>query len=578
MLSKEQLSAALLLALSSNAVLLLVVLFRSADVHREAHGAGKRLCTSTGPRRELAAKLQQPGVLDRDALLLRDFVLTVDRFNDIEQHVQPRTAAGFRLASPAFQHVLLSLLKYKLSKLGTSRRPKIYNPVLDKLFVDDSPAKGHEPTRGEDSTEVTDGRSATSSFVDQNGHGVNYSHRADGSWTGELHVTRSDGRTNPALVAAESASAPSRREVTFQLFSGQNQTDSDDQRNSFANISRSKRGAGSEPVNGGVPEQGQNRINEIFSTFTQVEMAEFPAPVSRVLIPALVQFEGMLIKELERLHAVAVAHDLRLEVLEKAMLTAAEGHAEIQADAVDNKSQLVSGEQVLGGEQTFVPAGNSSNLIELVVPLEGSGEGETSPAGTSTSRSPGVTPWRVPEYYELFRHLSTLEQKVLTLENYNIMSDSELTRVRSEVIKMDDKVTELDRRNRNLQIRMSMHAVKISEMEMFKNKAEMTLQTSQEAYGRVNNRLDAFKERLAGLKTDLRGITSQFTRHDQISSELRAADAYKAHDIQEMRKNIFGIEGRLNNLYSTFDKNVQLVRSDVRGIMERLCSKNKLSC
>lgn len=40
---------------------------------------------------------------------------------------------------------------------------------------------------------------------------------------------------------------------------------------------------------------------------------------------------------------------------------------------------------------------------------------------------------------------------------------------------------------------MSMHAVKLSELELFKNKAEATIQTSQDSYGRINTRLEAFK-------------------------------------------------------------------------------------
>ena len=34
--------------------------------------------------------------------------------------------------------------------------------------------------------------------------------------------------------------------------------------------------------------------------------------------------------------------------------------------------------------------------------------------------------------------------QVIALENYNLMVDSELTRTRSEVIKMDDKVSDSD--------------------------------------------------------------------------------------------------------------------------------------
>ncbi|KAK6983124.1 hypothetical protein BgiMline_018548 [Biomphalaria glabrata] len=322
-------------------------------------------------------------------------------------------------------------------------------------------------------------------------------------------------------------------------------------------------------------------VQEIFSKLISDKKPKFKSPISTFLIPALMQFENTVTKKIESLRELVVSYDLRLEVLEKAMLSTSDtGHVEVQSDDLNNKSDLENPKEIIRLEE-LLPVANGSTLTEMKVSEDGSGEleGTTKYKVTSSTHKPTeIFSWKVPEYYEIFRQLTGVEQKVLALENYNMMSDSELTRVRSEVIKMDDRVTELDRRNRNLQVRMSMHAVKLSELELFKNKAEATIQTSQDSYGRINTRLEAFKDRLTELRNELRGVTSQFSRHDQIANELRAADSYKAHDIQEIRKNIFGLEGRLTSLYTSLDQNIQMMQADIKSVVDRLCSSKQISC
>ncbi|CAG5121824.1 unnamed protein product [Candidula unifasciata] len=318
-------------------------------------------------------------------------------------------------------------------------------------------------------------------------------------------------------------------------------------------------------------------VHEIFSTFSDSELAKFDPSVYDLLIPALVHFETMAIRELESLRSIVISMDLRLETLENSMLNFARGYGmEPQADPTDNKSEPDISSHILNKKEGFLPATNDSQIFEVHLDTEGSGDVDREQV--PTTRPPQTTTMHNVAFYDMYRILSTLEQKVMALENYNVMSDSELTRVRSEVVKMDDKVTELDRRQRNLQIRTSMHTQKITELEVYMSKSELGIHTALDAYGRVNSKLDAFKDKLTELKNDLQAVTGQFGRHDQITNELRAADSYKAHDIQEMRKSVFSIEGRLNGLYRVLDLNLDTVRSDLRAMLDRLCANNKLAC
>ncbi|BFZ12872.1 hypothetical protein BsWGS_15911 [Bradybaena similaris] len=343
-------------------------------------------------------------------------------------------------------------------------------------------------------------------------------------------------------------------------------------------LKRHRRGADA-PVNKTSTVGGptSHRLHEIFSTFSDSELAKFDGAVYDLLVPALVHFETMTIRELESLHSIVISMDLRLEGLENSMLNIARWRGmEPQADPVDNTSELDSPSHILDKKEGFLPATNDTQIFEVHLDIDGSGEvdGESAP----TTRPPHTTTMPNVAFYDLYRILSTLEQKVMALENYNVMSDSELTRVRSEVVKMDDKVTELDRRQRNLQIRTSMHTQKITELEVYMSKSEMGIHTALDSYGRVNSRLEAFKDKLTEFKNDLQAVTGQFGRHDQIATELRAADSYKAHDIQEIRKSVFSIEGRLNGLYRVLDLNLDTVRSDLRAMLDRLCANNKLAC
>lgn len=59
------------------------------------------------------------------------------------------------------------------------------------------------------------------------------------------------------------------------------------------------------------------------------------------------------------------------------------------------------------------------------------------------------------------------------------------------------QVTELDRRQRNLQIRTAMHTQKITELEVYMSKSELGIHTALDSYSRVNSRLDVFKVALS---------------------------------------------------------------------------------
>ncbi|XP_012934870.1 uncharacterized protein LOC101854779 [Aplysia californica] len=61
-------------------------------------------------------------------------------------------------------------------------------------------------------------------------------------------------------------------------------------------------------------------LEEVFPTLTESELQKFSPPVSEILVPALIHFEGMMVRQIEMLNDAMVSLDLRLETLENSKL------------------------------------------------------------------------------------------------------------------------------------------------------------------------------------------------------------------------------------------------------------------
>lgn len=76
----------------------------------------------------------------------------------------------------------------------------------------------------------------------------------------------------------------------------------------------------------------------------------------------------------------------------------------------------------------------------------------------------------------------------------------------------------------------------------------------------------------------MQNMRAIFGRLEQMASELRAADTYKAHDIQELKQSVMQLESRLSHLYHSLDRSVGNLRWDVKTYLDHLCSSNSLQC
>uniref|UniRef100_A0A0B7A420 Uncharacterized protein n=1 Tax=Arion vulgaris TaxID=1028688 RepID=A0A0B7A420_9EUPU len=572
MASQEILSVALIVALSSNIVLLLILILKSSNVPLF---------------NESPAKLEQTthGVSSRSEGLVSDNILRQINSDGEDTQLEFADASQSKIVTSAFRpdfkektsnnRLILSLLKAQLMQSGKSgwQDTKLDYPDFSRSSHGVDDFKGQFPSTLEhlDQQYNNDFNGRDHSprpffeDIDLSAQGLNKeaSENATKTLRKTDHVLE-EGTNYSNHNDPPERQSPSRiRHLPLQLAN--------------VPVKRIKKEAvapSSATISGG---KWGHRVHEIFSTFTDGELGKFDTAVYDILIPALIHFETMIIREFESIHTSIISHDLRLEKLENSVLIIIKGNnREPQSDTTDNKSVPDSPSRISDKKDGIMSTENNSHVIELSFELDGSGDAEWSSTPTPTThRTETIQNAAFVDMYHIF---GTLEQKVMSLENYNVMSDSELTRVRSEVVKMDDKVTELDRQQRNLQIRTAMHTQKITELEVYMSKSELSIHTVLDSYGRINSRLDTFRDKLTEFKNDLQAVSIQFGRHDQISNELRAADSYKAHDIQEMRKSVFGIEGRLSGLYRVLDNNLDTVRSDLRAMLDRVCRNNKLAC
>ncbi|KAK7505326.1 hypothetical protein BaRGS_00003488, partial [Batillaria attramentaria] len=163
---------------------------------------------------------------------------------------------------------------------------------------------------------------------------------------------------------------------------------------------------------------------------------------------------------------------------------------------------------------------------------------------------------------------------------------SEIYRQRSAFINMEDKLEELRRNQRNLVMRTTVHTFKLSDLEQFKGlaiyrlvgQAEVLLQTTEGELEQFEGRLEAFKDRVTAQQDEMVDMRNVFGRLEQSATELRAADAYKAHDIQELKRGAMQMEQRLASLYHSLDRYIGNIRYDVRSILDHMCNANNLQC
>lgn len=80
----------------------------------------------------------------------------------------------------------------------------------------------------------------------------------------------------------------------------------------------------------------------------------------------LVTYATFVSRKIESLRELVVSYDLRLEVLEKAMLSTSDtGHVEVQSDDLNNKSDLENPKEIIRLEE-LLPVANGSTLTEMV--------------------------------------------------------------------------------------------------------------------------------------------------------------------------------------------------------------------
>ena len=106
----------------------------------------------------------------------------------------------------------------------------------------------------------------------------------------------------------------------------------------------------------------------------------------------------------------------------------------------------------------------------------------------------------------------------------------------------------------------------------------MLLRTAEGAIEHFDAKLEVFKDRVTEQQDEMQSMRSVFGRLEQASNELRTADAYKAHDIQELKRGAQQLEMRLTNLYHSLDQYIGNIRWDVKTYLDHLCANNDLQC
>ncbi|KAK7115038.1 restin homolog [Littorina saxatilis] len=361
-----------------------------------------------------------------------------------------------------------------------------------------------------------------------------------------------------------------------------------------------------------------HHLNDVIATLTEGELEQLDDNTAKILIPALVGLESMVLRELEMLHDVSVRQELRLERLEKSQL---QGKEVMEAANIireekylmQRKEQEEALRRQLGAKAPAPqtpqpqPVVNELELGEASAEIidfenanlsssaslekgEGSGSGDepivvrdrgseaAATATTTVNYTESSDSAIINHIYEIYSSLTSMEHQVMELGTSLSTVSSELYRQRSTFVRLEDKVEELRRNQRTLVMRSTMHTFKLSDLEQFKGQAEMLLRAAEGTIGEFDAKLEIFKDRVTEQQDVTQTMRSTFGRLEQTANELRAADAYKAHDIQELKRTAQQFETRLSNLYHSLDRYIGNVRWDVKTYLDHLCSNNNLQC
>ncbi|XP_076449348.1 uncharacterized protein LOC143285805 [Babylonia areolata] len=367
-----------------------------------------------------------------------------------------------------------------------------------------------------------------------------------------------------------------------------------------------------------------HQLSEIIASLTDSELRQLDSATSKILVPALRRLETVVLRELERLHEVNRHQESRLQRLEQGQLQWSEVQEAIQVIREEQR-RLQQGPTTL--MVTEEPASHTTSLLsaapsgtqhsndssasnKLLVDVEkddrleqldddGSGSGEatmkiwkTTVAMTTTTTTTTTTtsaPSRrnttmssdqmiINHIYELYNSLSSMEHKVLELDTRLTTVSSDVFRQRGSFQQVEDKVAENSRHHRSLQMRSTMNGFKLSDLEQFKGKAEVVLGSAEGRVEQLDSLLEVLTDRLMTQGDEVEIMRDVHSRLQQVASELRSADSFKAHDVQELRRLYQQVETRLNNLYHTLEESVGNIRWDVKTYLDHLCTYNNLDC
>ncbi|KAL8616272.1 hypothetical protein ACOMHN_056215 [Nucella lapillus] len=380
-----------------------------------------------------------------------------------------------------------------------------------------------------------------------------------------------------------------------------------------------------------------HHLEDVIASLMDSELESMGASTVKILVPALIGLESMVLRELEKLHDASVHQELRLERLEKSQLHQQEIMAaanvlreeEYLLQRQKQQEALREQEQRTVNPQDITTTSTPS-LPEAVTTVmdfnevdnftssdledggDGSGSGDESmPMGaTAVSSLPPTSAVNntdssesaiINHIYEIYSSLSSLEHKVVELDSsLSVVStelyrqqrvtvvveldsslsvvSSELYRQRATVVAVEDKVEELRRNQRSLAMKSTIHGFKLTDLEQFRGQAELLMRTAKGAIEQFDAKLDIFKDRVTEQQDEVQLMRNVFSRLEQSNNELRAADTYKAHDIQELKRGAQQVQTRLNNLYYSLDRYVGNIRWDIKTYLDHVCSSNNLNC
>ena len=108
--------------------------------------------------------------------------------------------------------------------------------------------------------------------------------------------------------------------------------------------------------------------------------------------------------------------------------------------------------------------------------------------------------------------------------------------------------------------------------------ADHLLRTAEGTVEKLDAKLEIFMDRVIEQEDEVETMQNVFTRLEQASHELNSADAFKAHDLQELRRGARHLNTRLTRVHQVLDNSLDSIRWDVKTYLENVCSDNYLDC